>query len=365
MYKVFIACPSNITTGGPELLHQLCHILRLNNIAAYMYYYDFGIGNNNNTPVSDAYRVYNNPYTTKVEDNVNNVLVIPEVKVELLEMFSKSTKIMWWLSVDNLYDAGVVEWKRPFRKLKYIIDINLNKIFTKKIKMIVSRKLGEFIELNQCEKNKIEKYKLGVVKKQKNCIHLVQSKYAYEYCKKNGIREEKIFYLSDYLNDKFLKIINEGEKNKKREDVVLYNPKKGYVLTKKLIELAPDIKWIPLIGYTREEMIERMCTAKVYIDFGNHPGKDRIPREAAACGCCVITGLRGSANYYEDVPIPSEYKFDENNVDNLNDIICKIKNILLDYETCKKDFDYYREKILNEKDMFQKTAIDIFNEILK
>ena len=33
-----------------------------------------------------------------------------------------------------------------------------------------------------------------------------------------------------------------------------------------------------LIGMTTEEMRSCMSKSKVYIDFGNHPGKDRIPR---------------------------------------------------------------------------------------
>ena len=35
---------------------------------------------------------------------------------------------------------------------------------------------------------------------------------------------------------------------------------------------------------------------QVYIDFGHHPGQDRLPREAVQCGCVVITGTRGSGN---------------------------------------------------------------------
>lgn len=54
-----------------------------------------------------------------------------------------------------------------------------------------------------------------------------------------------------------------------------------------------------------------MSKSKVYIDFGNHPGKDRIPREAAISGCIVITGKRGAAAFAEDVCIPETYKFDE------------------------------------------------------
>lgn len=61
--------------------------------------------------------------------------------------------------------------------------------------------------------------------------------------------------------------------------------------------MAQDLRWVPLIGMTTEEMRSCMSKSKVYIDFGNHPGKDRIPREAAISGCIVITGKRGAAAF--------------------------------------------------------------------
>lgn len=36
---------------------------------------------------------------------------------------------------------------------------------------------------------------------------------------------------------------------------------------------------------------------------------DRLPREAALAGCVVITNCEGAANFHEDVPLPSEFKF--------------------------------------------------------
>ena len=97
----------------------------------------------------------------------------------------------------------------------------------------------------------------------------------------------------------------------------------------------------------------------MYIDFGNHPGKDRFPREAAMCGCCVITGKRGSARYFEDVPVADEFKFDENNK-SLEKIISKIRCCLDDYENQVIKFEKYRDMIKGEYDVFQKDVKKIF-----
>ena len=59
------------------------------------------------------------------------------------------------------------------------------------------------------------------------------------------------------------------------------------------------------------EVQELFKKSKVYIDFGYHPGKDRIPREAAVNDCCIITNREGSAKNNIDIPIFDKYKFSE------------------------------------------------------
>ena len=50
----------------------------------------------------------------------------------------------------------------------------------------------------------------------------------------------------------------------------------------------------------------------IYIDFGEHPGKDRIPREAALRNLIVITNRNGAAVNNIDVPIDNMFKIDNN-----------------------------------------------------
>jgi hypothetical protein len=66
--KIFIACPANFATGGPELLHQLTYHLRKDlSIDAYMYYYNFD-ENKFKNPVHREYEKYNNPFVTKLNE---------------------------------------------------------------------------------------------------------------------------------------------------------------------------------------------------------------------------------------------------------------------------------------------------------
>lgn len=105
---------------------------------------------------------------------------------------------------------------------------------------------------------------------------------------------------------------------------VVYNPIKGMHFTDEIVRRANSnqrkggITFTP-IGkgpggrerMTGEEVAALLRRAKVYIDFGPHPGMDRLPREAALAGCIIVTNRRGAAGNETDVPIPSRFKFGE------------------------------------------------------
>ena len=50
-----------------------------------------------------------------------------------------------------------------------------------------------------------------------------------------------------------------------RQNIALYNPKKGLEELKPLIGQADWLKWIPLAGLTEEQMAAIMGVAKVYV----------------------------------------------------------------------------------------------------
>ncbi|ACD67165.1 MAG TPA: hypothetical protein DEA57_05385 [Sulfurihydrogenibium sp.] len=334
--KIFVACPANVSTGGPELLHQLAYRLRRDlSIDAYMYYYNFDDGKFKN-PVHREYEKYDNPFVTKlneIEDNKKNIIIVPEIQegINLLQHFKNIRKGVWFLSVDNYYLSKVYE---------KILFLDFNKLD------LLSNKIEKLAIKFPYEKDPLLKLAN---------FYLFQSHYAIDHFK----NLEHKYYLSDYLNKDFLKIETDISN---KEDIVAFNPKKGYNFTKKIIESNKDIKFIPLINMSREEVIETLQKAKVYIDFGNHPGKDRLPREAAILGCCIITGKRGSAAFFEDVPIFDEYKF-EDREENIPKIVDKIKECFENYEERYKDFEHYREVIKNEPQRFVEDLKKIFVKV--
>jgi len=346
--KIYIACPANVATGGPELLHQLAyHFINDLNVEAFIYYYNFN-SKKFKTPVHPEYQIYNVPYVLEIgedEDIEKNILIVTEVQnaLFLLQRFRHIRKGVWFLSVDGYYYSKLT-------KKDFFIPRAINKI----IKKIFKKPLIDFDITSQEVLNKL------VVKHDYRKDSLLKLASFYMTNTYRGLKWfsdlTPLYYLSEYINEFFLKTQTDLSQKK---DIVAYNPKKGFSFTKKIIRYAPEIKFVPIINMTRQQVIKTLQKAKVYIDFGNHPGKDRLPREAAILGCCVITGKRGSAKYFEDVSIPEEYKF-EDTKENINKIIQKIRFCFKNYKKAVEDFDYYRNVIKREKEKFLQDIKKIF-----
>lgn len=315
--QIFVISPTCVATGGTELLQQLCKVLNNNNIKASMFYTE----EYNNSPVYKRFSFYNNPISKKIIDSPNNIVIVNETQTKYLKKIKKAKKYLWWLSVDNYF--GSLKNKTDFlHKLYYFIkDFFYQKEF-------------------------------------KTCKHLVQSYYAYLFLKRKKINDKNIYYLSDYLNDEYVQNAHNYELSNK-QNIIVYNPKKGIDFTKLLMKEIKEYQWIPIENMTPDAVSLTLRKSKVYIDFGNHPGKDRIPREAAISGCCIITGRRGAANNDFDLNIPNKYKFidDESEIKNIHNCIndC-MNNFKMNYEK----FNTYRNEILKEENKFQEDVLKIF-----
>lgn len=316
-YKnIYVICAAYYKTGGTEVLHQLVHhinILGGNAYIAYIRLYD--------TPslCNPAFIDYVEGHIIEVddiEDASDNAIVIPEGYPEYNKKYSEADKLLWWLSVDNF--EGIFEFD------------------DKKVDAV-----------HEGFRNTIN-------------LHLTQSEYAYEYLIRKGVPEKKIYHLGDYLNDVYFENIKAD--SAEREDIVIYNPKKGQESTRNIIEADTSITYVPLQNMTSEEARALMCRAKVYIDFGNHPGKDRIPREAAMCGCIVITGRHGSADNPVDIKIPDRYKLREEDI-SAAEASAYIKDCIGTYEKRVDDFDSYRKCIKYEKEEFIDDIKRVFFEL--
>jgi hypothetical protein len=335
--KVFVYCPSKVVTGGAELLHQLVHTLNEGGRAAYIVYYD-----DMKAPVPVEYQQYNLNQAQGVEDSAENILVLYEAIFDMYNSMQHCQLVLWWLSVDNFYICS---------KGYLAVSDYLRWEYSLGLKVFASRML-QFLKGHNLFKSTVSLKQLSKLP----VINCYQSEYAQHFLLSKGFSE--ILPLKDFINHDFYK----NNTSVVREDKILYNPKKGFEFTRKLIANTPHLKWVPLENMTRAELLHEFQTSKLYIDFGYHPGKDRIPREAAMNGCCVITNRKGSAKYFEDVRIYNAYKLDEQE-NSISDIMTLIKDILNNYTLHAERFDFYRQEILKEKDEFVKQVHRLFRMI--
>jgi hypothetical protein len=300
--RVYVVCPGDLVTGGPELLHQLVDALRKEGREAFIVYHPFRPG----WRTAEPYRRYDCEIATNVPDEEDCAVVVPEVHTPVLNDFRRTQHVIWWLSVDYyLGTASLQGWQTRMRRW-----------FTADIPSPATT------------------------------VHLFQSHYARDFVRRRFGAQG--FMLSDYIAPDYFA---QGT-GQPRRNAVAFNPKKGYAFTRRFMRRCGDIEFVPLQGMTRLGMRDALDACTVYIDFGPHPGKDRIPREAALRGAVVIVGRYGSANH-EDIPIDDRYKIavEDHALDRLGQ---EVRAVFADYPHHHAAQEPYRQAIAAEPGAFRR-----------
>lgn len=290
---ILLQCPAHVVTGGTESIHNFAaHLNMVRGVNARIMY----TGDDLNDPCPDEFAVFGVPYVTELPDGYSGVVIFPEIYANHVThaKYNKCVKSIMWLGVGAFY------WHNHGR--------------------------FDFLKVP-------------------NVLHLVKSAYAVDFLRKLGITET--VNVSGGINDAFYDLYDE----KPRSNTILYNPAKADAYTYDLIGACPEYEFKPITGYTRDEVIALMRSSKLYIDFGAHPGRERMPREAVMCGCCILTSKSGSAFYNEDVPIPTRYKF-EKLPHSIFAIKRAMRDILNDYDAHVPDFNRIRAMIWDDRDGF-------------
>lgn len=315
----YVVCPANWATGGPEDLHQLCAELRDNGYRAFMHYLDHN-KKKFSSPLHKEYEFFDLPYLDKIENQSKNVVIFPETYCIKLwdKKYKKTQKVVWWLSVTNFFLT--LERRQDYLARK-------NKNFIKRL------------------------YKNQTIPSVENvktidALHLAHSYFSLDFLRQNNFKI--LGQIQDYMDDMFY--TNEDLIAKKK-DIVIYNGVKNGEFLEKIKSRSQDLEWLEMKNMTLAEIADCMIKAKVYVDFGYHPGKEKMPREACLLDCCMIIGKEGSAKYKEDMPIKDEYHF-EKEEKNIPQIIDKIRDCLVNYDRKILDFSDYKNVLLKEKETF-------------
>ncbi|MFC4870953.1 hypothetical protein [Negadavirga shengliensis] len=330
---VYIICPAQFATGGPEALHQLGHHLRKKGIKAFMYYIWMNDRKKKRKittqdPVHSRYRGYSVPYTDSIENHSRHYLITPETYLDPIfdKNVEKVGKIVWWLSVSNYYKILLPKIKKYHRNPLFWIR-----------KLVNPKKLGTLEELKTA----------GV-------LHLAHSYYSKVHLEQHGLTIAG--RISDYMNKVFFE---KADDTFPKKNQVIYNPVKNDFFLQKIIQASPGINWVPISGLSPEQVVQIMNESKVYVDFGYHPGKERMPREACIMRCCLIIGKEGSASFQQDMPIPDAYRF-EKKEESIPAIADQITACLANYEYHIPHFSHYRQVLLEEEVAFAQDVNTVF-----
>lgn len=321
-------------------MHQAAKAFINNGVEVCMYY---------DTPhvlkVPDKYKKYNIRVSDTIIDNPNNIIVVPESMTYVLAKYRHIRKVIWWLSVD-FYESGK-PWNWAMDALAF-----------KKLPRIAY----PAVVLYRLAKTYFYYYHFEDHNKY---IHFYNCEYAHQYLLSHGVLESHTRYLCGPLTDCY--IHNTIKDKSIREDIILYNPKKGFDFTKRIISEAGrrnlKAKFVPLEHMNEEDIRNIMGRSKVYVDFGEFPGPERIPREAVMMGCNIVTSNQGAAAYHEDVPIPDDLKYPKN-IDFIPKIVDRIHDMLLHYEDYFHYYDEYRAKVKDQPNLFNDEIKNLSSIIL-
>jgi hypothetical protein len=248
--SVYVYVYRGVRSGGPEAIHQLVHELGEQGVEAFLVPLPETVG----WPEVEAYAHYGCRYADRAPDSPDTVVVLPEVAMSVASHHKHSRCVVWWLSVDHAELYTLERWTNP-RRIRRLLDTTR---------------------------------------------HVVQSAYALDVVTNRESLAAQM--LSDYVTT------SPGGPGDPAPRAVAFNPARGERFTAAAQALAPDLDWRPVAGLDRGQVDDLLRTTGVYLDLGTHPGKDRIPREAALGGCVVVVSRTGSAAYAEDVPLPEDHK---------------------------------------------------------
>lgn len=282
--KVQLLFPKGVRTGGPKCLFQLGRALAEQGLEVEMVP---SRGTARREPVAD-YEVFGLREGPRLEDHSDVLVITPETSFTEVVPLSSAPVAIWWLSVD------------------FAVPFELSKAFARGEPM--SKVLRIF--LRNTISGQYKAFRRVVSFKSERVVHhLAHSDYAKRVV-------DETFGVDSYMVSDFTippttsAQAQYGMSSTVKANQVSFNPKKGGDLVARLAGLTSDFNFVPISGLAHDEVVKVLSESTAYLDLGQFPGKDHLPREAIRAGTPVLVGKRGSAASQADFPLPKEFKID-------------------------------------------------------
>jgi hypothetical protein len=349
-YKlIYILSYGNVETGGPETLHQICNIFNKDgDHNAYMFY----VNSKNEpleSPIPNKYKQYDIKIAREIEDSKDNLIIVPETISIFLRKFNRINKAIVFLSLDYFFP-------------NYITRVNCSAYYRPLMKH-----LRHFFYLFFFLKYLIDKVpdNKARISDLKGCIVSYNCEYERNYLAKRGILANH-YICGPISEDYFIASKSTNGLTANRKMQVLYNPQKGLQFTQKIIrkyyKMFPNDKmvFLPISNMSNLEIITKMLSSRIYMDFGYFPGPERLPRQAVLLGCNIVTSNNGAAKF-DDVCIPKELKFKTSHI-KLRKICFAIHDLSINYEANFHKFDNYRTLVHFQRDTFKDDVLNLMQK---
>jgi hypothetical protein len=353
--RFILYVPKGVKTGGPEAIHQLNHALKDLGFECYLLA-TWGTGRKKTIL---EYNIYRPKFIQWWSLKRGDVVVVPEFLSRIPYYVSRRADsiVFWWLSVDNSPFFNEKKWKSSNKKIwsEYpdSKDIGETLHFRRHLSILSYLRYGSYLMAlrltNILYKLLSSQIKLSEV------LHIFQSNYAKEYVGREY--QLKGLMVSDYTHEITRLPIQESQIVKidydDRAFIVAYNPRKGLanILNIKRF-LDPSVKFIPLQGFSDNQVQDILNKVDLYLDLGNLPGKDRLPREAIMAGCPIMITTLGAGFNAEDFPVPSQYKLQLDVISPVEAAQSVLKVLKLGKLENFKMQTLFRESVSKEKEFF-------------
>ncbi len=111
----------------------------------------------------------------------------------------------------------------------------------------------------------------------------------------------------------------------------------------------------------REKIKATLLNTRIFLDFGSHPGKDRVPREAAICGATPMVRREGAATEKEDVPLPDQLLLENEVFFNPPVLASRVAEVLQNASKWQSELSPFRDWIMEEGSRFDAELLSLIN----
>lgn len=275
-----------------------------------------------------------------IEDLAENVIISPEIYSKGLKNYKFIQKGIWWLGVQYYDGFDTLDKSFKSKSIRFLKRVSPTIIWKtwSDIKSLLTRGLSQnspFIPDN-------------------DTLHLCGSKFAYDYVVRYFGKGKM---LVEPIGKAFLNNDDPTLSACSRKDLIVYNPAKPSKLQNQLLD-RDDLNFVPIRNLNTPQMIKLFRESKLYIDFGYFGGPERLPKETVINGTLLLVGKRNASINDFDIAIPTEYKLD--NIDNIDDVVEKIKYMINNYDNLINDFSSFRSQIRGLENQFIRDLESIF-----